>query len=230
MGFFKDAIDFLTFDMLDLNRSKDKPRQEALDILGQSEADRKALEERKFSVAEGLLAEGKPLREALIQSGLSTLSGLTQFADITQAGMGPQFDIPLQRGTEALFRNLAPFGLTDSSVAGRGVGELTSGLLGQDIQRRIGVGQSLLGLAPTSTAPGVGLLGGISGTSPLAGDISRLTAQQPQGPLADIGDFIFQLGGRALGAQTGGLFGGTADTTTSRIGQSGFRGKLLSTF
>lgn len=170
-------------------REQRKAQERASEIAGGAEAERLALTRE-------LLAEGQPLREALVQSGLSALPGLTQFADITQAGMGPQFDIPLQRGTEALFRNLAPFGLTDSSVAGRGVGELTSGLLGEDIQRRIGVGQSLLGLAPTSTAGGINVLGQAGG---FAGQQAQIAGQSPTaGLFGDIGQFATTLGSIGL--------------------------------
>lgn len=185
------------------SREQRKAQDRASDIAGRAEAERLAL-------ARELMAEGKPLREALAQSGLSALPGLTQFADITRAGTGPQFDIPLQRGTEALFRNLAPFGLTDSSVAGRGIGELTSGLLGQDIQRRIGVGQSLLGLQQPTTGAAVGLLGQAGG---LAGQQAQIAGQSPRaGLFGDIGQFGSTIGSlgilQRLGFGGGGGFGG----------------------
>lgn len=192
------------------SREQRKAQDRASDIAGQAEAER-------LELTRELLAEGKPLREALVQSGLSALPGLTEFADITQAGTGPQFDIPLQRGTEALFRNLAPFGLTDSSVAGRGVGELTTGLLGQDIQRRIGVGQSLLGLAPTSTAGGINVLGQAGG---FAGQQAQIAGQSPRaGLFGDIGQFGSTIGSLGALRQFGfGGFGGGGGTTGVNLG------------
>jgi hypothetical protein len=191
-------------------REQRKAQDRASDVAERAEAER-------LGISRELLAEGRPLREALVQSGLSALPGLTEFADITQAGTGPQFEIPLQRGTEALFRNLAPFGLTDSSVAARGVGELTSGFLGQDVQRRIGVGQSLLGLAPTSTAGGINVLGQ---AGQLAGQQAQIAGQSPTaglfGDIAQVGSTIGSLG---LLKQLGfGTFGGGGSTTGTNLG------------
>lgn len=183
-------------------------QERAGDVLGAAETRRQAVEQEKIEIAKGLLEEGRPMREALSQAGLGILPGLAEFADITRAGTGPGFDIPLERGTEAIFRNLAPFGLTESSVAGEAVGGLTSGLLEGDINRRLGIGQSILGLQQPTTGAGVGLLGTTGGTG-LAGQQAQLAAQSPQaglfGNIAQLGTGLAGFG--AIGG-FGNLFGG----------------------
>lgn len=165
--------------------------EQAGDIAGAAELRRQALEEQKFEIAKQLIAEGKPLREAFVQAGLQTLPGLTSFADITKAGTGPGFNIPLRQGLRGLSAELAPFGSTLGTSPQLTAG-VTERLLSSDIGRRLGVGQSLLGLAPTGAGTGVGLLGQTGGTG-LAGLQSQIASQSPQaglfGDLANLGVF-----------------------------------------
>ncbi len=193
---------------MDSARAQANALERAGDITGAAELRRQAIEAEKLEIAKGLLAEGEPLREALIQSGLETLPGLTSFADISKAGTGPGFTIPLKHGLRELSAGLAPFGSTLGTSPQLTAG-LTERLLSSDINRRLGAGQSLLGLAPTGTSGGIGLLSQTGGTG-LAGVQTQIAAQQgqanPYGDIAGLGGF---LGGGLLQQ---GLYGGGSNT------------------
>lgn len=110
--------------------------KEAGDAAGAAEMERLAL-------ARELMDEGKPLREALIQSGLETVPAFTAAATkalallekdiLAPPGTSETFQLGLKEGTKAIMQNLAPYGLTDSSVASEAVGDLTEGLLAKDM-------------------------------------------------------------------------------------------------
>jgi hypothetical protein len=80
-----------------------------------------------------------------------------------EPGAGETFQRGLGRGIESIREQLGRAGLADSSVAGRAIGEFTTGAIGQDINRITGLRQSLLGGAGAglpSQQTLLGLLGG----------------------------------------------------------------------
>ena len=133
--------------------------------------------------AKQLFEEGKPLREALVEAGVQSIPGFNEAAleslglireDVKrEPGTGPLFQTGLRRGTKSIFQTLAPFGLTESSVAGEAVGQLTEGLIARDIARIEDARFRTAGFAPRST--GQGSLGAATG---LFGQASALTQVQ----------------------------------------------------
>lgn len=96
---------------------------------------------------------GIPQQQAFAQAAQRALPLLTQ--DINrQAGTGQPFQRRLEQGTRNIFSSLSPFGLSDSSVAGRAVGDLQSGLLGQDIENLQNQRFRLAGFQSFPQAPG----------------------------------------------------------------------------
>lgn len=101
-----------------------------------------ALEQAQFR-----FGQEQQLSPAFTQASLGALPLLTE--DINrQAGTGQPFQQRLAQGTSNIFSSLAPFGLTDSSVSGRAVGELGTGLLSQDIESLQNQRFRLAGFAP----------------------------------------------------------------------------------
>jgi hypothetical protein len=105
-----------------------------------------------------------------------------------EPGAGETFQRGLGRGIESIREQLGRAGLADSSVAGKAIGEFTTGAIGQDINRITGLRQSLLGGASAGLPSQQSLL------SLLAGSTGR--SQQ------------FQLG---AGGTQAGLFGALGD-------------------
>ena len=190
-----------------------KAQERAGDILGAAETRRLALEEEKFAYAKELIAEGKPMREALQAAGLEALPGLTEYATGTP-GTGEYYKRSFEQGTKSIFQNLAPYGLTDSSVSGEAVGEFGADLLSQDMLRRLSVGQSLVGGQPNMTGAGVNLFGQTGGMG-YAGKQADIAGQSPKaGMFGDIGSAAMTLGSIPL-LKKFGLFGGGDQTRTT---------------
>ena len=124
-----------------------------------------------------LLAETKPLRDLALEQGQfqfgqqqrllpeQTTSAIAAnqaaqgafpllTGDINrQAGTGQPFQRRLAQGTSNIFSSLGAFGLEDSSVAGRAIGEFQSGLLGQDIENLQNQRFRLASLGVTPSTP-----------------------------------------------------------------------------
>lgn len=201
-------------------REQGKANKQAAAVASQAEANRNAIARDQFELQKRLIAEGRPLREALIRSGASTIPRFSEASlealegirgDITrEPGTGPLFETALRRGTEGIFRSLAPFGLSDSSAAGRAVGEFTEGLTARDIAQIRDARFRAAGFAPQGSGgglqAGVGIGGqavGLTGqATSLAGLRSRLAQESPTaGLFADISRAGVNLGTQlALGS------------------------------
>jgi hypothetical protein len=87
-----------------------------------------------------LLEAGAPFRDIAEQQAMLRLEGQQQafpllLQDILrEPGTSPLFQRGLEAGTRGIISNLAPFGLEESTVAGRAVGELGAGLSAQEIE------------------------------------------------------------------------------------------------
>ncbi len=145
------------------------------------------------------------------------------------------FQLASRRGTTDIMSSLAPFGLTDSKVAGTAVGNLQEGLSAQEAQSLISQKQfgtsgmlSLLGLnPPTPTGTGAGnqainilgqaggantnisqlLTGGGAVQSGLFGSLGQNIAQMPW-----LWNFMNTGGGGTGAASLAGSFGGSQTT------------------
>lgn len=177
---------------MDAAEKQAQAQERAGDIVGAAETRRIAIEEAKEKRAQQLFDLGFPLEEARVQAAQELLPGLTEFADVTKAGTGPQFEIPLAQGQRALASSLAPFGLSDSSTRGIATGELTANLLGQDIDRRLGIARGIAGV-PSPVGQATNLFGQVTGASPFVGTQAQIAAQSPQaglfGDIANLATF-----------------------------------------
>ena len=133
----------------------------------QSRASRRALataasvEFDRLEFAKEQFAEGKSLREAIIESGTKTVPEFTEASleslrllreDANrEPGTSEFFKTGLRRKNKEIFSSLAAFGLTDSSVAGTAVAESTEGLLANEFANIRGLRKGLVNLAPRGT-------------------------------------------------------------------------------
>jgi len=150
-------------------------------------------------ITEELLAEGKPLRQAEQEAAIRMI-GLSEQDFMREPGTGPEFTTGLRKGTKAIMQELAPYGLTESSVSGTAVGELSTGLLASDIGQIREGRLRLAGFAPDTLGPAAAFSG-------QAGQLASVTAGlQSQSPWSgfynDIGQSLTQLGTMGL------LYGG----------------------
>ena len=134
-----------------------------------------------------LLAEGKPLREAQTEASLRSLELLR--GDIErEPGTGPLFTSALERGTESIFSNLAPFGLTDSSTAGTAVGRFGADLTAADMAQLTSDRFRLAGFGPNLTGLGVGQAGGTANAFGNVADLQLLSGVNQANLFGDIGN------------------------------------------
>ena len=135
-----------------------------------------ALEQAQFQ-----FGQQQQLQPQFAQAALGALPLLSQ--DITrQAGTGLPFQRRQEQGVSNIMSSLAPFGLSDSSVSGRAIGEFQSGLLSQDIENLQNQRFRLAGFAPqTPSFFGGGTAGlGISAQLQQGGILSQLQGGQTQ--------------------------------------------------
>lgn len=148
-----------------------------------------AFEERKYDEAERFRNLAYQEGRMKIGAMRTALPLLKQYAT-SEPGTSPAYQTALRRGTESVMSNLAPYGLTKSSVAGEGVGELTGSLLSSDWQNILNTQRALAGYQ--------------TGFSPETGYPNMSTAGIAQGNLADLMT--------AQGANTAGLYGSLGQT------------------
>ena len=171
-----------------------------------------ALEQAQFQF--GLQQESAPQFQ---QAALGALPLLTE--DINrQAGTGQPFERRSAQGARNIFSNLGAFGLEDSSVAGRAVGEFQSGLLSQDIENLQNQRFRLAGFSPQSPSFfGGGTAGlGLAGQTQQAGIQSLFGAGQSRaagqlGSAQSLGGAFGTLGGFGLQFGLGSLLKGTGE-------------------
>ncbi len=103
-----------------------------------------ALEQARFQ-----FGQQKQLSPAFTQATLGVLPLLTQ--DVSRSpGTSQFFQRALGQQTRNIMSNLAPYGLADSSVTGRAIGEATAGLTAQDIENVRNDRFRLAGFAPST--------------------------------------------------------------------------------
>lgn len=137
------------------------------------------LRELSLEQAQFQFEQQKMLSPQFTQAALGALPLLME--DINrEAGTGQPFQQRLARGTSNIFSSLAPFGLTDSSVAGKAVGELGTGLLSQDIENLQNQRFRLAGFAPQTPSFFGGATAGLGTSAQLqqGGIMSGLQAGQ----------------------------------------------------
>jgi hypothetical protein len=137
----------------------------------------------------GLLGRGTEELAPFRETARRTLPLLEEEAR-AEPGGGETFQRGLARGIEGIRAQFGRAGLADSSVAGRAIGEFTTGAIGQDINRITGLRQGLLGLAgaglPTQQSL-LGLLGGSVRRGQELGISRGATQAGLFGALGDIG-------------------------------------------
>ncbi len=143
-----------------------KEQSAALDSASAIQREQLALQEKQYALYESLIAEGKSIRKAMLAAGLETLPLLQ--GDINRApGTGQPFKRALAKGTESIAAELSKYGLLDSSVTGRAVGEFTGELMARDIENIRNARFKLLSAGAVAQGPALSILGG--GTSALQG-------------------------------------------------------------
>ena len=194
-----------------------KGQQDAAET--QAQASEKA-GQQQLQLGREQLEATRPFRELSLQQGqfLFDLQKdiVPQLQEDLQrpTGTSPLFQRALQQQTRNIFSNLSPFGLEDSSVAGRAVGEATAGLTAQEIENRRAARFTLAGMTPSfqglSTAGLAGAnqlqQGGIqsmfgAGQSRAAGQLG--SANSLAGAFGTIGGFGLQGGFDNLSSGTG---------------------------
>ena len=154
----------------------------------------------------------KPVLEAQQQAALGAFPLLTQ--DINrQAGTGAPFQQALNRGAQNVFSSLAPYGLTDSSVSGRAIGDLNANLLAQDTQQLRDARFKLAGMEPGVLGQATGLFGPIGQAYANQGNLGigqGITEGNTTGNIFDAVGGLFGKGGAGtqLLQGAGSLFGG----------------------
>jgi len=149
------------------------------------------LEKRKYDEAERF--RNLAFNEAKMKVGAmrTAMPLLKQYAT-SEPGTSPQYQTALRRGTQSMMQNLAPYGLTKSSVTGEGMGELTGSLLSADWQNILNTQKALAGYQ--------------TGISPETGYPNMGAATQAQGQYSD----LLTSGG----AVQGGLYGSLGQDLT----------------
>lgn len=183
---------------------------------------------RQLALEQGQFRFGQEQRisPAFTSAALGAIPLLTE--DINrQAGTGDVFQRRLEQQTRNIFSSLSPFGLADSSVSGRAVGEATAALTAADIENLQNQRFRLAGFAPqTPSFIGQGTAGlGLAGQSQLAGIGSQFQAGQFQaagqlGSANALSQGLGQFGGGLLQFGLGGLFGGTGTPIASGISRA----------
>lgn len=108
--------------------------------------------QQQLALGREQLAATAPLRQLALEQGQLGLESQRAILPLlrqefeTGAGLAPFFQQQLERGTTGTISALAPFGLEESSVAGRAVGELGAGLGTQELLARRNLGLQLAGL------------------------------------------------------------------------------------
>jgi len=164
--------------------------------------------------------QAKALRAAGDEVGAAELERMARFKELTDAGIdvtkliredldrepgtSPLLQLGLQRGTENIMRSLAPFGLTDSSTAGRAVSDFATGLAAQDIED---VRRNRLNLAQVTLGAGSNLTGH---AVPLTQQRAGLLTESPRAGL------LTDLATSAAGLGFSGLFNQTSPTPTTK--------------
>ena len=129
-----------------------------------AQAELSTMKVKQLRLADSLLKEDKPVRDAKRNAALSVYPMLREEA-MRESGTGHLFNRALEQGTNKIFQNLASFGLTDSKVAAQSVGELSSGLLASEIQSIRDLRRGIADNAPNTLGAGIGLLSGAAGTT-----------------------------------------------------------------
>jgi hypothetical protein len=191
------------------------------------------LRELALQQAQFQFGQEQQLRPAFTGAALGALPLLREEFE-TGAGLAPFFQQQLERGTTGAISALAPFGLEESTVAGRAVGELATGLGTQELLSRRNLGLQLAGFAPQTPSFFGGGTAGLASSAALqqAGIQSQLGAGQARAagqlgaaqafaqPLALLGGFGLQ-GGFSGTGQPISLFGAQPSGVQGPVGPGG---------
>jgi hypothetical protein len=155
------------------------------------------LSQRLLALQEQLIAENAPIRDAFRQASLASIGFLGREAEAAPL-TSPAAQLGLARGSEALAQQVGAFGgSADSSVFGRGLGDLVGQLTAADVQRQTDIRRFLAGLGTQTGTQG--LAGAIGGQAAQAGgQASNLLSQSLQAMIS---------GGGAQGAGTASALG-----------------------
>src|SRR3972149_658922 len=136
------------------------------------------LEERKYDEAERF--RNLAFNEAKMKvGGMKTAVPLLKQYATSEPGTSPQYQTALRRGTQSMMQGLAPYGLTNSSVTGEGMGELTGSLLSTDWQNILNTQKALAGYSPNvSPTTGSEYSNLLSGASQAQGNLADLYTSQ----------------------------------------------------
>jgi len=120
------------------------------------------LEKRKYDEAERFRNLAFNEAKMKVRAMRTAMPLLKQYAT-SEPGTSPQYQTALRRGTQSMMQNLAPYGLTKSSVTGEGMGELTGSLLSADWQNILNTQKALAGyqtgISPETGYPNMGAAG-----------------------------------------------------------------------
>jgi len=248
MGFFGAVLGALSVGASILGaRSERKAQESATRSLEGIEAQRLGLSREQFEESKRLIAEGKPIRDALRDAGLKTIPQLTATSlqaltgiqqDLSrEPGTGQLFNTALRRGTKGLFQNLGAFGLADSSAAGVAAGEFTEGLVAKDMQSirdlRMRAAGFLPGAGESTLGAGINLSGQANSLQGQAGTIGALRSQMlGRSPTAGLFADLAGVGSSfATTSALLGKFGGAAGSPSGAAGSpSGVHNPLSQRF
>lgn len=133
-----------------------------------------ALEERRYDDAAKFRQIAYQTAKLQLGAMQTAVPLLKQYAT-SEPGTSPAYQTALRRGTESMMSNLAPYGLTKSSVTGKGMGELTGSLLSADWENILNTQKALAGMTPgASPTQGTEYQGLLSGASQAQGQYSDL--------------------------------------------------------
>lgn len=116
------------------------------------------LSREQWDMAKQLMAEGKPIREALQEVAQQSV-GLISEDILREPGESLLFQQALREGTKGIVSNLAPYGLVDSSVTGEAVGRLGTGLIAQEQSAIRAARFKTAGFAPDTSQVATNLYG-----------------------------------------------------------------------
>ena len=139
-----------------------------------------------------------------------------------QPGTSPLFQRTLEQQTRNIQSNLSPFGLSDSSVAGRAIGEGTAALTAQDLENMRNRRSSFFGLGmqgvnpPQQMSSGFGVQQAPQQSSVPFGNISQYAAGS-QGQFGqNLGGMMGNFGGQLAQRGFSNLFGGGTGQTVGQ--------------